>query len=121
MANKNQDPISQEDMSTYLNYLLTGEVKDDKHAKDLRKLSRRTVTLSDVTVLVKVMMQHQDKTITQLMDAVQIQSRVLEKLGATDEIFEAAQKDYNKVIADMQKELEAKQKEVEEAVAKVEE
>lgn len=115
---KNQAPISKQDMHTYLNYLLSGEVKDEKHAKELNRLSRRKVTLSDATVLTRVMMSQQDNTITQLMDAIQIQNKVLEKLGATEEMFNEAQEEYNAMIAEAQKEL---MKEAEAAAPKTEE
>lgn len=109
---RSQEPISTEELKVYFDYLITGQVKDEKHAKDINRLARRTTTVSDVTLLFKVMTAHQSNTITQLMDAIQIQNRILQKLGATDEMFDAAQEDYNQVIAEAQKELMAKAEEL---------
>lgn len=112
---KNQDPISSNDMKTYLNYVLTNHVESSKHAKDLKRLSRRTTTLSDVTVLFRVLTKHQEKLTTQLMDAVQIQQRVLERLGATDEMFNEAQSEYEKEIEEMREQIKAQFENKEEA------
>lgn len=112
---KNQDPISSNDMKVYLNYVLTNHVESSKHAKDLKRLSRRTTTLSDVTVLFRVLTKHQEKLTTQLMDAVQIQQRVLERLGATDEMFNEAQSEYEKEIEEMREQIKAQFEDEEEA------
>lgn len=103
---KNQDSISQEDMETYLTYLLTGNVEDENHAKELRRLSRRTVNVSDVTVLLKAMTHKQDKSITQVMEALQIQQNVLEELGANDEMFKKAEERYTKDVEELRKQVE---------------
>lgn len=104
---KNQDPISKEDLFAYMTYVLTGEVKDEKHAKKLRRLARRTTTLSDVTTVFKILSQQHQRLIMSLIDANQIHRIVLEQLGATNEMFENATDEYNKTI----KEAEAKLKE----------
>lgn len=107
MSPKSQDPISKEDLHTFLTYVLSHQVKDQKHAKELRRLSRRTTTLSDVVVVFQTLMKQQDRMITQLMDAIQIQQRVLEKLGASDDMFKEAQDEYNEELKEMQEKLKA--------------
>jgi len=102
---KNQDSMSQEDMQEYLTYILSGKVEDEKHAKKLRRLTRRTTNMSDVTVVIKAFMYKQEKTITQLMEAVHIQQKVLDKLGATDEMFKEAEKEYTEEIKELQKQI----------------
>lgn len=102
---KNQDPISLQDLQKYLTYVLTNQVENTKHAKELRRLSRRTTTLSDVTVLVKTMNRQQEQRILQLMDTVQIQHRVLERMGATEEMFDEARTEYETDIKELQEQL----------------
>ena len=104
---KNQDPISQQDLWSYLSYVLSGEVKDEKHAKDLTRLARRTTTLSDVTVVFKMLQTQTDRKIVEVMDVVQIQNKLLKKLGVTEEMVDEANKEYNEVIEEARKELEA--------------
>jgi hypothetical protein len=98
--------MSKEDLQTYLNYVLTNEVKDEKHAKELSRLSKRTVTLSDVTVLFKVLNNATQQQMTQMMDVIQIQNRILDLLGATEEMFTQAEDEYNEQLNAMRKQLQ---------------
>lgn len=104
---KNQDAISVEDLHEYLTFVLTNQVKDRKHAKELQRLSRRTVTLSDVVTILKALTQHQDDAIVQLMDKIQIQELVLLRLGATEEIFKEAKEEYADILKAQQEALKA--------------
>lgn len=108
MSNSNHQGkcMSKEDLYKYLTFVLTQNVKDEKEAKELRRLSRRVVTMSDVTVLFETLSREQERMVTQVMGAVQVQQRVLEKLGATDEMFKEAQDEYNKDIEEMTKQLQ---------------
>ena len=78
----------------YLQFFFTKEVKDEKHAKRISMLAKRTMTLSDVVVVIKALTEHQDNAIIQLMDKLQVQERVLKQLNATDEHFTKAQEEY---------------------------
>lgn len=111
---KSQDSIKTEDLHLYVNYVLTGHVADEDHAEKINKIAKRITNLTDVTILVKVLMQQKDTVIGQLMQAVQVQSKVLEKLGATEEMFVAAETEYSEMV-------EAKKKEFEEAAKALEE
>lgn len=112
---KNKDPIRTEELQTYLEYVLTGEVKDEKHAKDLKRLSRRTTTLSDVVTVAQVLLKQQERLITSLIDANQIHHNILKKLGMTDEMFQEANDEYNETIKaameDLKRKMEEKGKE----------
>lgn len=107
---KSQNAISTEDMHTYINFLLTNDVQSEEHAKEINRISKLIVTLTDVTLLVKVMQQKQDNVMGQMMEAIQVQSRVLEKLGATEEMFSEAEHEYNEAVAAKRKEFEDAQK-----------
>lgn len=98
--------MSKEDLQTYLTYVLTNEVKDEKHAKELSRLSKRTVTLSDVTVLFKVLNNTTQQQLTQMMDVIQIQNRILDLLGATEEMFTQAEDEYTEQLNAMRKQLQ---------------
>lgn len=89
-----QEPMKTKELYDYLQFFFTKEVEDEKHAKRIKMLARRTVTLSDVVVVVKALTEHQDNAIIQLMDKLQVQERVINQLGATDEHFIQAQEDY---------------------------
>lgn len=111
---KNQDPLSKEDLYQYLAYVLNPQVKDEKHVKDLKRLARRTTTLSDVTVAFKILTKQQEQLITALMDANQIHRILLEKLGVTPEMFEAATEEYNASLKAMEDSLKKQIKQPEE-------
>ncbi|AMQ66631.1 hypothetical protein BH753_gp149 [Bacillus phage Shbh1] len=103
---KNQDPISAEDLQEFGTYLITRQLRDEKHAKDIRRLSRRTTTLSDVAVVCEYLMNKHEQITTTMMEVIQVQQKVLEKLGATDEMFRQAKEEYNQIIQDVAKSIE---------------
>jgi len=108
-----QDPIKTKDLQEVLTYAVTQEVADEKAAKRIKRLAKRTVTVTDVVAIVKGMTAHHDQFITQLMDKVQIQERVLIKLGATDETIQEATKEYYEELNAKREELLAAQKSLE--------
>lgn len=118
---KTMHPVNQEKMALYLNYLLTGQVGSEADAKEINELSKRIVTLGDATLVAKVAVATLDQKLTQVMEVLQIQSKVLAKLGATPELFEEAEKEYNDQVDAMRKTLEAQAKAAKEATEKVEE
>lgn len=107
--NQSQEPMSKEDLQTYMKYIMTGNITDGNHAKELRRLSRRTTTMSDVTVIIRVLMQQQDQMITQLMDVAQVQQRVIQKLGASEGMFKEAQEEYEAEIVKAKEEVKKQQ------------
>jgi hypothetical protein len=88
-------------------------VADEKAAKRIKRLAKRTVTVTDVVAIVKGLTSHHDQFITQLMDKAQIQERVLVKLGATDEMIQEATKEYYEELNAKREELLAAQKSLE--------
>lgn len=114
--NKSQEPISAQDLNVYFTYLLTQHVESDKHAKQINRLSRRTTTLSDVAVVFNKLVEHQEQKITQLMERVRKQEKVLRKLGATDEMFAEVDKEYEEEISQFIKMIEEAQKRNEKVV-----
>ena len=107
MSRKSQDPIKLEDLEVFFNYALTGTISSEEEATKLRRLSKRTVTLADVTLLFNVLSQRKDQAISQLMETVQVQDFVLEQLGATEEIFDKAKKEYADRIEAKREEMRA--------------
>jgi hypothetical protein len=106
---KTQDPIKTKDLERFLKFAVAGSVENDKDVKLLKRTSRTTVTVNDVIVLFNALSQRHEQSITQLMDVVQIQDRVLAKLGATEELYAAAEAEYEKELADKRAELQAAQ------------
>lgn len=102
-----QEPMKAKELHDYLTFFFSKEVKDEKHAKRLKLLAKRTVTLSDVVVIVKALTQHQDDAIIQLMDKLQIQERVIRKLQATDEHFIEAEQEYFAILKEREEALKA--------------
>src|SRR5690606_9771743 len=118
---RSQEPISVEELQIFINYVLSGHVSSEAHAEQIRRLSRRTTTLSDVTMLVRVLQTQADRKLTEVMDVVQIQHKVLQKLGATEEMFAEAEVEYNEMIEEARKELEAEAEAAKKAAEKKEE
>ena len=98
---KSQDPISQEDLFEYFQFVIGKDheaANDPKKYKKLRRLARRTTTLSDATVLFKALNQENDFLISQLMEAIQVQGLILEKLGCTDDMLAEAKHEYAEAV-----------------------
>lgn len=115
-----QDPMATKELYDYLTFFFTKEVNDEKHAKRIKQLARRTVTLSDVVVVVKALTEHQDNAIVQLMDKLQIQERVLKQLNATDEHFIKAQEEYLAALKEKEEALKARLEEAQKAQEEIE-
>ncbi|AUO79416.1 hypothetical protein BSP10_013 [Bacillus phage BSP10] len=108
--NKSQEPISAQDLNVYFNYLITQHVDNEKHAKQINRLSRRTTTLSDVAVVFNKLVDHQERKITQLMEIVRKQEKLLKKLGATADMFAEVDKEYEEELDMIRKMIEENQK-----------
>lgn len=107
---KSQEPISAQDLNVYFNYLITQHVENEKHAKQINRLSRRTTTLSDVAVVFNKLVDNQERKITQLMEVVRKQEKMLKKLGATAEMFAEVDKEYEEELNKFRKMFEESQK-----------
>jgi hypothetical protein len=116
---KAQKQTKTDDFATYLNYVLTGQVESREHAAVVSRTSKRTATLADATILAKIMIGQMDQKMTQLMEVIQVQQKVLEKLGATDEMLQAAEDEYNAQVEEMRKQLEAQAEAAKEAKEEV--
>lgn len=99
-----------EGLTAYLNFLLSGQLEDEEQAKLINETAKRTATLAEAAAIAKLLSVQMDQKLTQVMDVIQIQNKVLQKLEATDEMFAEAEKEYNEQIAAMQKELEERSK-----------
>lgn len=100
-----QDPIDAKDLQKFFTYVLTNYVGSKEDAEKINELARRTVTLSDVVVAIKTITQQEQTHLEQVMEMVELQYRVLEKLGATKDMFSEARKDYDKALEDMEKKM----------------
>lgn len=98
-----QEPISLTDLKAYLDFLITQQVADEKAFKRVNRTAKRTVTVSDVVILAKAITTQQDFAITQLIDKLQVQDRVLRKLGATEELISEAEAEYNEALKEREK------------------
>ncbi|QIW88716.1 hypothetical protein P59_119 [Bacillus phage P59] len=110
---KTQDPIKTKDLERFLKFAVSGHVENEKDVKHIKRIARTAVTATDVVVMFKALGQQQEQAITQLMDVVQIQDRVLAKLGATDELYKEAEAEYEAELAAKRAELTEAQKKLE--------
>lgn len=118
---KTQAPINQEDMGAYLTFLLSGQAKDEDHAKQINRVSRHITTAADVTIIARLLDMQLNQKITEVMDVIQIQNRVLQKLGATKEMFDESEQEYTEELNAFKRELEERAKQANEAPAQPEE
>lgn len=107
MSKKTVKPenISVEDMQVWTEYLATGAVQDDNHAKQLTRLGKRAVNLADVATIVDFMARRNDGFITALIEQNGIHEKILNKLGATNEVWDEAKKEYNEELEAIQAEV----------------
>lgn len=107
MSKKQVHPenISVEDMQVWTEYLATGTVQDDNHAKQLTRLGKRAVNLADVATIVDFMARRNDGFITALIEQNGIHEKILNMLGATNEVWDEAKKEYNEELDAIQAEV----------------
>ena len=98
--------ISKHDIKTWTEYLMTGDVHDDKHRKELLRLSQRSINLADVATIVDFMSRRNDGYIQGLIEQNAVQEKVLHKLGATSDIFAESKAEYEEELAEIQKQIE---------------
>ncbi|AGY48518.1 hypothetical protein Spock_118 [Bacillus phage Spock] len=113
-----QGALPIEDMQVYMEYLLTGQVKSEEHAEQINELAQRSATISDATILARLsftqIMQEIDEKLTHVMREVQLQKSVLEKLGATAEMYDEAAESHDKKVKEMMEAHTTKKEEVDE-------
>lgn len=109
-----------EGLTAYLNFLLSGQVENDKQMQLINETAKRTAKLSEVAAIAKIMSAQMNQNLVQVMDVVQIQHKVLQKLGATEDMFNEAEKEYNEQLAAVQKELEERSKKAQAAPVEAE-
>lgn len=104
--------ISEDDMRKWTEYLATGKVHDKNHKKQLERLSKREVSLGDVTTIIDFMSRRNDGYISSLIEQNAINEKLLNALGVTKKMREKAKKEYEKELADIQKEIEKAKEEL---------
>jgi len=101
-----QEPIKTEHLYDFLDCVINKKIKDRATAARVKRLSKYTTNLTDVAVVVEAFMQQQQATTAKLIDELQIAKAVMAKLGATPEMFQEAQVEYNEQIEEFKKQLE---------------
>ncbi|AHJ87234.1 hypothetical protein JBP901_gp154 [Bacillus phage JBP901] len=106
----NKPSLNEEELALYANYVLTGKLEKEEDAEKINELASRTATLGDVNILARFIAGQAAQQITsqlvQVMEKVQIQEIVLEKLGANGKIFKDAKVKYNKQVDEAQTKLQ---------------
>jgi len=110
MAKKNE-ALTQEELALYTNYLINGEVETEEEAAKVEELKARPITLDEAGSLIKFVtgytIQNMNAMIGNVMEQVQIQGIVLEKLGANNKVFKDAKVKYNKRLVEAQAQIAA--------------
>lgn len=112
MSKKTVKPesISVEDMQVWTEYLATRAVHDEAHAKQLTRLGKRSINLADVATIVDFMVRRNDGFISGLVEEVTIHAKVLDKLGATKEMWKEAKAEFDAELDATRAEVEELQK-----------
>lgn len=115
-----QGSLPFEDMKLLMDYLISGQVTSEEHADKIKEITALSATISDTILISRLsltqIMDELNEKLTRVMQEVSIQGDVLEKMGATEEMFQEAAESYNKKVAEMvaahtaKKEEEAEEK-----------
>ncbi|ASR79927.1 hypothetical protein JANET_135 [Bacillus phage Janet] len=110
-----QGSLSLEDMKTYIEYLHSGIVTSEEHAAVIRRLSQEPASIEDATLIARFsltqILDELENKLTEVMKTVQIQGKVLKKLGATEEMIDEAAVEHAQQVAEMFKLVDAKAEE----------
>ncbi|QDP42890.1 hypothetical protein HWC53_gp199 [Bacillus phage vB_BmeM-Goe8] len=107
-----QEPIKAEHLYDFLECVLNKQIKDEATAKRVKRLAKYTVTLQDVAVVVEAMMRQHQAMQEKVIDNQQVIQGVLMKLGATPEMFQEAEVEYNQQLEEFKKQFEAAKEEL---------
>lgn len=99
---KRSAQISEHDIRTWTEYVATGTVENEKHAKELVRLGKRSINLADATAIVDFMTRRNDGYISAIIERNAIIEKVLAKVGATENMFKEAQAEYEKELEQVQ-------------------
>lgn len=117
--------LTDEELELYANYVFSGKVEKEEDEKVIEELVTRSVTLGDATTLAKMLSTQVAQQIThqlvQVMERVQIQEIVLEKLGANKKIIKDAKVKYKKQLEEQKEQLIKLQSEMADTLEKEEE
>lgn len=107
MSKKQVKPenISTEDMQVWTEYLATGAVHDENHAKQLTRLGKRSINLADVSFIVDFISRRNDGFISQIIEQNGIYEKLFKQLGITEEHKKVAKAEYDEDVVAFQKEL----------------
>jgi len=107
-----QEPIKTEHLYDFLECVLNKQIKDEATKKRVKRLAKYTVTLQDVAVVVEAMMRTHQAMQEKVIDNQQVIQGVLMKLGATPEMFQEAEVEYNQQLEEFKKQFEAAKEEL---------
>ncbi|AFQ96497.1 hypothetical protein [Bacillus phage vB_BceM_Bc431v3] len=117
--------LTDEELELYANYVFSGKVEKEEDEKVIEELVTRSVTLGDATTLAKMLAtqvaQQMTHQLVQVMERVQIQEIVLEKLGANGKTKKDAKVKYKKQLEEQKEKLIKLQSEMAETLEKEEE
>jgi len=117
--------LTDEELELYANYVFSGKVEKEEDEKVIEELQQRSVTLGDATNIAKMLATQVAQQLTHqmvnIMERVQIQEIVLEKLGANGKTKKDAKVKYKKQIEEQKEKLIKLQSEMAETLEKEEE
>lgn len=110
-----QGSLSFEDMKTYIEYLHAGIVTSEEHAAVIRRLSQEPASIEDATLIARFsltqILDELENKLTEVMKTVQIQGKVLKKLGATEEMIDEAAVEHANQVKELFKLVESQKPE----------
>lgn len=113
-----QGSLPFDDMKLLMDYLISGQVTSEEHADKIKEITALSATISDTILISRLsltqIMDELNEKLTRVMQEVSIQGDVLEKMGATEEMFQEAAESFNKKVAEMVAAHTAKKEEAEE-------
>ncbi|AGY46627.1 hypothetical protein BigBertha_119 [Bacillus phage BigBertha] len=119
LRKETQTPLRIETMKVLMDYLLSGQVTSEEHAEQIKDITSLSATISDTILISRLsltqIMDELNEKLTRVMQEVSIQGEVLEKLGATEEMFQEAAEAYNKKVEEVLAAHTSKKEEVDEA------
>ena len=105
--------LSKEDFNTWVEYLATGNIEDEEHAKQLSRLGKREANLEDLSSLINVMTKRNDNYVSAIIERNEILERVVRKMGATDDQFREARAEYDDELKNIQEQVKKSKEELE--------
>ncbi|WNO29851.1 hypothetical protein [Bacillus phage SDFMU_Pbc] len=94
------DSLNEKELRRLVMYLMTGKLADESQQKLVKNTLRKVINVADVVTIARAVTSADRQLVQSLIDHVNVQHKVIERLDPTGALFEDAREEYMKELAE---------------------